>query len=207
MGAIFAVLSARDRSNPRRLANAAFWGLLSASFLFGSELGDFEKGLLVIALIAAGGFGLMHRGAAVTSTPDERAASAQRRGNALFLPALVVPAVALAGTLFFKNSGLVDPKQATLVFLSLGVLIALAVCYAWLRPPLLAPIEEGRRLIDTIGWAAVLPQMLASLGAVFAASGVGGAVGQLAAHYLPLGTPLAAVIAYCLGMAIFTVVM
>jgi uncharacterized membrane protein len=207
MGAMFAVLSARDASNPRRLANAAFWGLLSASFLFGSELGDFENGLLVIALVAAGGLGLMHRGAAVTSTPGERAASAQIRGNKLFLPALVIPAVALAGTLFFKNSGLVDPKQATLVFLSLGVLIALAGCYAWLRPPLLAPIEEGRRLIDTIGWAAILPQMLASLGAVFALSGVGNAVGALATHYLPLGTPLAAVIAYCLGMAIFTVVM
>jgi len=161
----------------------------------------------VLALIAVGGLGLMHRGAAVTSSPAERAASALRRGNGLFLPALTIPLAALFGSLFLKNSGLVEPKQATLVFLSLGVLIALAGCYAWLRPPLLAPIEEGRRLIDTIGWAAVLPQMLASLGAVFALSGVGGAVGALATHYLPLGTPLAAVIAYCLGMALFTVVM
>jgi uncharacterized membrane protein len=207
MGSAFAVLSARDMSNPRRFANAAFWGLLSASFLFGSELGDFENGLLVLALIAAGGFGLMHRGAAATTTPAERAASAQSRGNALFLPTLVIPAVALGGTLFLRNSGLVDPKQATLVFLSLGVLIALVGCYAWLRPLPLAPIEEGRRLIDTIGWAAILPQMLASLGAVFALSGVGTAVGALATHYLPLGTPLAAVIAYCLGMTLFTVVM
>src|ERR1700680_3906169 len=85
MGAVFAVLSARDMSNPRRFANAAFWGLLSASFLFGSELGDFENGLLVIALIAAGGFGLMHRGVAATTTPAARTASAQSRGNALFL--------------------------------------------------------------------------------------------------------------------------
>ena len=207
MGAMFAVLSARDRTNPRRFGNAAFWGLLSFSFLFGSELGDFENGLVVIALIVTGGFGLMHKGAAVTSTPASRAESAARRGNALFLPVLTIPVVALLGTLLLKNSGLVDPRQATLVFLSLGVLIALAGCYAWLRPPLLAPIEEGRRLIDTIGWAAILPQMLASLGAVFALSGVGGAVGKLAVDYLPLGTPVAAATVYCLGMAIFTVVM
>jgi uncharacterized membrane protein len=207
MGAGFALLSARDASNPRRLGNAAFWGLLSFSFLFGSQLSDFENGLVVIALVIVGGFGLMHRGAAATSTPAERSASADKHGNALFLPALTIPLVALLGTLFLKNSGWVDPRQATLVFLSLGVLIALAGCYLWLRPPLLAPLEEGRRLIDTIGWAAVLPQMLASLGALFALSGVGNAVGALATHYLPLGTPLAATIAYCLGMAIFTVVM
>jgi uncharacterized membrane protein len=38
----------------------------------------------------------------------------------------------------------------------------------------MAPVQEGRRLMDSIGWAALLPQMLASLGAVFLASDVGG---------------------------------
>jgi uncharacterized membrane protein len=170
-------------------------------------MSDLQNGYVVIALIIVGGFGLMHKGAAATTSPQERTASAAVRGNALFLPALTVPVVALIGTLTLKTSGLVDPKQATLVFLGLGVLIALAGCYMWLRPPLLAPMEEGRRLIDTIGWAAVLPQMLASLGAVFALSGVGNAVGQLATQYLPLGTPFACVVAYCLGMALFTLVM
>jgi uncharacterized membrane protein len=207
MGLVFAALSARDKSNPRRFGNAVFWGLLALSFLFGSELGDLANGILVIALIVIGGFGLMHKGAAATTTADERGASAARHGNLLFLPALAVPLVALIGTLALKNSGLVDPKQATLIFLAVGVLFALAVSYAWLDPPPLAPFEEGRRLIDTIGWAAVLPQMLASLGAVFALSGVGGAVGHLATEYLPLGTPFACVVAYCLGMALFTLVM
>ncbi len=207
MGLGFAVLSARDKSNPKRFGNAAFWGLLALSFALGSWMSDLENGVLVIALIVVGGFGLMHKGAAAASTPQARTASAVRHGNALFLPALTVPLVALIGTLSLKNSGLVDPKQATLIFLSLGVLLALGACYVWLRPPLLAPIQEGRRLADTIGWAVVLPQMLASLGAVFAVSGVGDQVGHLATQYLPLGTPVAAVIAYCLGMALFTLVM
>jgi uncharacterized membrane protein len=207
MGILFAALSARDMTNPKRFGNAVFWGLLAVSFLFGSELGDFANGLLVVALVVVGGFGLMHKGAAATTGADERAASAAARGNALFLPALVVPVTALVGTLLLRNSGLVDAKQVTLISLAVGVLIALVSCYAWLKPPLLAPIEEGRRLIDTIGWAAVLPQMLASLGAVFALSGVGGAVGTLATHYLPLGSPVAAAVAYCVGMAAFTVVM
>ncbi|MBV9540039.1 MAG: DUF979 domain-containing protein [Alphaproteobacteria bacterium] len=205
--AAFAVLSALDTSNPKRFGNALFWGLLAASFAFGTYLSDLANGLIVIALVIVGGFNFMHRSAAATSTPATREANAGRFGNALFLPALIVPVVALIGTAFFKTSGLVDPKNATLIFLAIGVLLALAVCYAWLRPPALAPLQDGRRLVDVIGWAAVLPQMLASLGAVFALAGVGDAVGRIATDYLPLGSPVAAVAAYCIGMALFTVIM
>ena len=75
---------------------------------------------------------------------------------------------------------LVESRQVTLISLTLGVLSALAVAAAWLRPRPLVPLEEGRRLMDAVGWAAVLPQMLASLGAVFALAGVGDVIGELA---------------------------
>jgi uncharacterized membrane protein len=100
-----------------------------------------------------------------------------------------------------------DPKQATLISLIIGVLIALAIIMVWLRPPLLAPPQEGRRLIDAVGWAVILPQMLASLGAVFLAAGVGDQVGKLFTDYIPLDTRFAAVAAYCIGMAMFTILM
>ena len=87
------------------------------------------------------------------------------------------------------------------------MLIALAVIMVWLRPPVLAPLQEGRRLIDAVGWAAILPQMLASLGAVFLAAGVGDQVGRLFAEYIPLDIATLAVIAYCIGMALFTILM
>ncbi len=53
-GAI-AVLSALDRSNPKRWANAAFWGLFSTSFLFGDYLGDLGNGVLVLAMVVLAG--------------------------------------------------------------------------------------------------------------------------------------------------------
>lgn len=204
--AAFALLSARDRGNPRRWINAAFWGLLAASMLAGDRLGDFGNGLLVLALVALAAKGL-GRGSGGASV-EQRGAEAARRGNRLFLLALVIPLAALAGTLGFKQvPALVDPKQVTLVSLALGVVLALALGMAWLRPRVLEPLEDGRRLMDAVGWAAILPQMLASLGAVFALAGVGEVVGGLMSGVIPNGSLIGAVIAYGLGMALFTMVM
>jgi uncharacterized membrane protein len=212
-GAFFAaisLLSVLDASNPRRLGNFLFWGLLAASFFGGAYIGDFANGLLALGLVIVATFGL-GQGKPATTSPDERRASAIKRGDLLFLPALIIPAIALAGTLAAKQTDwgarFIDPSQATLISLVLGTLIAVAVAMLWLRPPLLASLQEGRRLIDSVGWAAILPQMLASLGAVFLAAGVGTQVGHLFAQYIPLDTRTLAVIAYCVGMALFTMIM
>jgi uncharacterized membrane protein len=195
--AAFALLAAGER----RFANAAFHALLATSFLAGDRIGDTGNGVLVLALIAVAASGRMRRSEAETDVPEPR-------GNGLFAVALAIPAVALAGTFAFKERpGLVDPKQATLVALALGAVIALAACYAWLRPSPLQPFRSGRRLMDDIGWAAVLPQMLASLGAVFAAAGVGQVVGGLFGAAIPSESLLAAVALYAIGMAGFTIVM
>ncbi|HRK63227.1 MAG TPA: DUF979 domain-containing protein [Terricaulis sp.] len=206
------VLSARDAANPRRWRNAAFWGLLAVSFLAGHVLGDLGNGLLALGLVAIAAFGL-GQGKPPTTTPEERRASAERNGNLLFLPALIIPAAALAGTLIVKETSwgplLIEARQATLVSLTLGVLIAIGVIMIWLRPPLMAPLQEGRRLMDSVGWAAILPQMLAALGAVFLAAGVGEQVGAFFSSYIP-GIEVSrtiAVIAYCVGMALFTIIM
>jgi uncharacterized membrane protein len=203
--AAVAVLSARDRANPKRIRNAAFWGLLALSFLAGDRLGDFGNGLLVLALVGFGGIWGLGLGKPSTTTSEERQRSSARRGNALFLPALVIPATALAGSYLLKP--LVQSGQVTLVSLALGVVIALTVAMLWLRPPPEAPLQEARRLFDSVGWAAVLPQLLAALGAVFAMSGVGDAVGRMLTAAIPLDSRPAAVAAYTIGMALFTMVM
>jgi uncharacterized membrane protein len=71
----------------------------------------------------------------------------------------------------------------------------------------LAPIDEGRRLMDSIGWAGILPQMLAALGAVFAAAGVGDIIGGVAGEVIPSGSVFLAVVVYAVGMALFTIIM
>ncbi|MEO1968651.1 MAG: DUF979 domain-containing protein [Sphingomonadaceae bacterium] len=210
--AVWAVMSARDRGNGKRWGNAAFWGLLSASFLFGSQLSDLANGVLVLALVGIAGFGGLGRSDPPTTTPQQREELAARFGNRLFIPALAIPLTAVVGTLLYNYSpvggwGLFEPKRETLILFGVGVLLALALCHAWLRPPLSAPMQEGRRLMDSIGWAAVLPQMLAALGALFAAAGVGKVIGSLAGDIMPQGSVFLAVLLYCGGMALFTIIM
>ena len=210
--AVFAVLSVRDATNAKRWGNAAFWGLLAASFLVGDRLGDLGNGILVLALVALAGFGLLGRGNPPTTSPKQRAASSEKYGNCLFVPALTVPAIAFIGTLVYnysplKDSGLFEARWVTLILLGVGVVVGLAMAVVWFRPALPVPFEEGRRLMDSIGWAAVLPQMLAALGAVFALAGVGDVVGDLARTVLPEGSAIAAVLVYGLGMVAFTMIM
>ena len=206
--ALWALLSLRDR----RWGNAAFWALLSASFLLGSHLSDLVNGLMVLAMVAIAGAGGLKRSDPPTTTPEERQALSARHGNRLFLPALVVPLTAVAGSLLynytpFGESGLFEARRETLILFGMGVVAALAIAMVWLRPPLLAPAEEGRRLLDSIGWAAILPQMLAALGAVFALAGVGEIIGGLASGIIPGGSVFLTVVVFALGMALFTMIM
>ena len=60
--ASFALSSVRDRTNPKRWGNTAFWSLLAASFWFGDFLGDVGNGVLVLTLVAIAGAHLLGRG-------------------------------------------------------------------------------------------------------------------------------------------------
>ena len=207
-----AVVNLRDRASRKRYNNAAFWGLYSLTFLAGSYLPNFVNGLLVIVMVLVMAIGKLGGAPPESSTRAVREASARRWGNRLFIPALTIPTVTLLGTLFLKRvslSGtpLVDPRQVTLISLGLSTVIALVVGMLMLRPPLRAPMVEARRLMDAVSWAAVLPQMLAALGAMFALAGVGPIVAGIIERWIPLHTALSVVVTYTVGMALFTMIM
>jgi uncharacterized membrane protein len=207
-----AAANARDRSNPRRWRAAAFWGLWSLTFLAGAWLPARAAGLVVVALAVLAGAGGLGAGRHPTTSDEERSALARRLGHRLLAPALLVPAVTVFGTWAFRRwrvggAFVVDPKQVTLVALGAAAVAGLAAAARLVRPPPAAVATEARRLLDAVGWAAALPQLLAALGAVFAAAGVGDAVAAFLGRALPLGLPAVAVGAYTVGMAAFTAVM
>lgn len=212
IGAIFAFIAlrvARDRTHRKRWGSALFWGLLAVVYLFGKVLPPLAVGYLVLAMVALAAARQVVSSEGGGPTRAERLASAERLQNKLFWPALLVPAVAVAGTLLLGRLQvgpfwLIEGKQVTLISLGLGALIATGVAMRTTGVPVIIPVQEGGRLLQSIGWALILPQMLAALGGIFAKAGVGAVVAELVAQALPTQFPFVAVAAYCLGMALFT---
>jgi uncharacterized membrane protein len=209
MTAGVALINARDATNPRRINNTIFWGIYSITFLAGSYLPHFVSGLLVIAMVSAVAVKGLGQGVHSAVTRITRMLKGK---NLIFIPALIIPLLTFAGTKVFRDlhvngTLLVDPTQITQVSLGIATLVALAVGMLMYRPPVLTPIREARRLLDSVGWAAVLPQMLASLGAVFALAGVGPVVAGILKDWIPLDVAFVAVATYTVGMALFTMVM
>lgn len=152
-------------------------------------------------------------GRAGTAVLATREALAARFGNRLFVPVLVIPVVtALCATVgkdvSIGGRPLLEVGSETVIGLAAAGIIAVPVGM-WLfrqRTPALA-LTEGRRLTEDLGWALVLPQLLSVLGLVFATAGVGEAIGDTVSAVLPDGVLLPAVALYCVGMAVFTVIM
>jgi uncharacterized membrane protein len=124
----------------------------------------------------------------------------------------LIPAVTMIGSILLKDVQidgryLLDQKHLTLASLGCGALAAVAVACWLTRSTPVQAVRESRRLIDAMGWAVVLPHMLAVLGLLFSEAGVGKAVAHLATSYIAMDSALVAVAVYCLGMALFTIVM
>lgn len=194
-----------------RWRSVAFWGLFAVTVMAGPVIPDVLSGAMLLCMVGLAAAGLKP-GPVATTSPEERRASAKRFGYRLLWPALCVPIVTLTIALLASDGKVagvqvIHPRQVTLAALAAGAIAAFAIAAAMLRPPARAFASETRRLGDAVGWAILLPQMLAALGGIFASAGVGTVVGDLASRFLPLGTPLLSVATYCLGMAAFTVVM
>ena len=68
-------------------------------------------------------------------------------------------------------------------------------------------MNEGRRLNEAMGAVNILPQLLASLGVIFTAAKVGDLIASGIQSVIPGDNLFLLVLANCLGMALFTIVM
>ncbi|KGF64590.1 DUF979 domain-containing protein [Pseudomonas lutea] len=210
--AITAFMTVTDRSNPKRWTTGLFWGLFAIAFLVGERLPPVWVGVGVIVMAVIAGFGGVGFGQHENLNDRARRESAGRLKNKLFIPALAIPLVTVVGAVLLKNVKfgdvyLLDPANSTFVSLGIGSLVALGLACWLTRDTPVQAMRESRRLTEALGWALVLPQMLAMLGLVFNDAGVGKAVAHLATAYINLDFRLVAVMVYVLGMALFTIVM
>ncbi|SHH23818.1 DUF979 domain-containing protein [Massilia sp. CF038] len=209
---VAAVMSLRDRSNPKRYSTALFWGLYALVYLGGDFLAPAVAGLVMVSMALIAGFGGVSLGSYGMRSKEERTASAATLGHKLFIPALVIPVVTMIGSTLFKDVKigdmlLLEAKHITIVSLGCASLLAVGVACALTRSTPVQGMREWRRLTDAIGWAVVLPHMLAVLGLLFAEVGVGKAVAHLTTTYINMDSRFVAVVVFCVGMALFTIVM
>ena len=207
-----AVMTLRDRHHPKRYSSALFWGLYALVYLAGEELPPMAAGALMVVMALIAGFGGVALGRHGERTPQERQSSAARLGHKLLLPALAIPFVTMIGSTLLKDVQfdgrfLLDQKNLTLASLGCGSLIAVAIACALTRATPVQALRESRRLVDHLGWAVVLPHMLAVLGLLFSEAGMGKAVAHVVTSYIDMDMKLVAVAVYCLGMALFTIIM
>lgn len=215
LGAYLAALAWRgwrDRGNPRRHTTALFWGLVSFLLFAAEHLPPKLVGAIVVLLAMLAGFGGLRMGRYQQSSAEEKHSEAQRLGNRLFWPALLIPAVTLIGAMGLKRlswngAPLIESANVTLVSLAIACVVALAAACRLTRQTPWSSVEQSRRLVDSIGWAALLPLLLASLGSVFEAGGVGQATAAVVRSVIPVDNPFVVVVAYALGMALFTIIM
>ncbi|SFU44367.1 Uncharacterized membrane protein [Xenorhabdus koppenhoeferi] len=228
-----AIMSWSDKANPRRITTGLFWALYGLIFLAGKWSGHFVSfwindenyaqkiayigvGVLVIIMALLAGFDGVRLGNYHQRTPEQRQKSAQRFGSRLFLPALLIPIVTMFGVLAFNHiPGLQHAvfgtgNHSTLVTLfsiTLGCLIGLIIALRMSHDAITQPIQETRRLLDSIGCVFILPQILATLGLLFTVAGVGTVVSHLTENYLAVDNRFIAVVTYVFGMALLTMIM
>lgn len=203
---VFAAMTLRDHANKRRFGSALFWAILGAIFVFGGALPHWFTGLLVLVMVAIDGTGGVARGHYNESTKAEQADHATRVGDRIFLPVLLIPLVTFGFAIAFRFLGL-DVNRGALVGLGFGGLSAMAACLWITRDKIRVLMNEGRRLNDAMGAVNILPQLLASLGVIFTAAKVGDLIATGIHHIIPADNLFFLVLATCLGMALFTIVM
>lgn len=209
---LIAGMALRDRHNPRRYSSALFWALYAVIYLAGDHLPPVAAGVLMVAMALIAGFGGVALGRHHERSAEQRTDSARRLGHKLLIPALLIPVTTVLGSTLLKDVQwhglfLLDPKNITLVSLGCGSLFAVATACWLTRATPMQAMRESRRLVDHLGWAIVLPHMLAVLGLLFTDAGMGKAVAHVVTSYINMDLRLVAVAVYCLGMALFTIIM
>lgn len=188
-----------------KVVSSIFWLIYALLFIIGDLLPNAIDGLLVLVMVAIAGIGavkpanfMAHK--AVKSSLD----------NKVFVPALAIPFITLfcifiLSDIKITGVNLFEPKHITLVGIGLGCIFALILACVIYRDTPVSSLIESSRLLDTISYPIVLPQLLAMLGIVFASCGVGTAVAYLVNTYLDVSYLFAGVVIYIFGMAILTI--
>ena len=172
--------------------------LLGIIFAAGNYIPFLISGVLLTIMGALTLFKQVKVGKTATITEEEGQAGAQRIGSWIFFPAVALAAVAV-GISYTPLGGQVGIGIASVVALLVAVFLTKA------SPKTV--LDDTDRMIQAVGTVGILPQLLAALGVVFTVAGVGDVISNAISGFIPEGNRFIGVVAYCVGMALFTMIM
>lgn len=193
-----AVRCFRDETNDTRIGTGLFWLILGVIFAAGKLMPYVVSGVLLALIGVLTLFKQVKIGKLAEISEEEGQKSAERIGSWVFFPSVLLAIIAVVIS-YTPLGGQVGIGIASIVALIVAMIITKA-------PPKVA-LDDTDRMFQSVGTTGILPQLLAALGVVFNAAGVGDVISQAISGVVPEGNRLAGVIAYCLGMMIFTMVM
>ncbi|WP_432405434.1 DUF979 domain-containing protein [Wukongibacter sp. M2B1] len=196
-----ALYALKDEKHPSRIGTALFWGIFGFIFILGKVLPSVVVGVLLLVMGTLAAMNKVTFGSLKNADEAFREKSEKVLGNKLFIPALSIGITAFAIAQAFPQ------KLGGLVGLGAGAILSIILCLAITKSEPKNIGYDGSRLLQQVGAACILPQLLTALGALFNAAGVGEVISTGIGGVIPEGNILAGVIAYCVGMAIFTMIM
>lgn len=198
-----AVKNLKDKENPSRIGTFVFWFVLGILLAFGRWLPSALSGVLVLVMCVPAILHKVKKGKTDAPSKADTQAAFQAIGMKIFIPALSIGVFAVGAALTTNVIGL-----SALNGVAIGVFAAaiFLMIFNKKNTPVVL-LNDSERMLSTVGPLSMLPMLLACLGAVFTAAGVGDVVASLVERIIPAGNINAGIIVYALGMMLFTMIM
>ena len=191
--------SLRDKASKTHIGTGIFWLILAAIFLIGNYLPNEIIGILIVIIGLLSLFKQVKVGnLAQIDTKIAETAAKKYRGW-IFLPSIILALSSILIAQFTKLGGQIAIGIASVLALLSAVVLTKE------KPK--DTYHDSARMIQALGTAGILPQLLSMLGVMFTASGVGVLISKTISHVFPTGNHLLGVALYCLAMFIFTAIM
>jgi permease len=191
------------KNEKAKIGTFLFWFILGVIFIFGNAVPYEVTGALLIILGLITVTNQLQIGNFAVITHEFKIVQSQKFKNKIFIPALLIGVSAFL-ILQFKIGKVTVPSA---VGIGGGAIISLIVASIILKPKLKETNDDTARLLMQVGASALLPQLLAALGAVFKEAGVGNVISQSISAVVPSGNIFLGIVIYAIGMALFTMIM
>ena len=188
-----------DKTHPTRFGTTLFWLLLGVIFALGNFIPYIISGIMLLVIGVLTLFKQVNIGYVRPIEEEEAEKASDRIGSMIFVPVIALAAIAVGIAQFTPLGGQVGIGIGAVGSLLIGMFITQA------SPKTV--MDDSNRMVQQVGTTGILPQLLAALGVIFTAAGVGEVIAGGISTFLPEGNRFLGVVAYCLGMVIFTMIM